>query len=53
MVVNPDKNNLINVFAALQFSDWLLSPKGQQLINSYGVEEYGNPLFFANYSPEY
>lgn len=53
MVVNPDKNDLINVLAALQFSDWLISVKGQALINAYGVAEFGNPLFFANYQPEY
>ena len=53
MVVNPNKNDLINYTAALQFSDWLISAKGQQLINAYGVAEYGKPLFFANYKPAY
>ena len=53
MVVNPDKNDKINVLAALQFSDWLTSAKGQELINAYGVEEFGKPLFFANYKPAY
>ncbi|MCL2167241.1 MAG: substrate-binding domain-containing protein [Clostridiales bacterium] len=53
MVVNPDKNDKINYLAALQFSDWMLSEKGQALINDYGVSEYGKPLFFANYKPAY
>ncbi|MCL1804548.1 MAG: substrate-binding domain-containing protein [Clostridiales bacterium] len=53
MVVNPNKNNMINVLSALQFSDWLISAKGQELINAYGVEEYGKPLFFANFKPAY
>ncbi|MCL2122289.1 MAG: substrate-binding domain-containing protein [Clostridiales bacterium] len=53
MVVNPDKNDKINYLAAMQFSDWMLSEKGQALINDYGVSEYGKPLFFANYKPAY
>jgi len=53
MAVNPNKNNKINVLGAMRFSDWLLSQKGQQLINKYGVAEFGKPLFFANYKPTY
>jgi len=53
MVVNPNKNDKINYLAAMQFSDWLISAKGQALINEYGVAEYGKPLFFANYKPAY
>ena len=49
MVVNPNKNDMINYLAALSFSDWLTSQKGQRLINEYGVAEFGDPLFFANY----
>ena len=53
MAVNPNKNDKINVVGAMRFSDWLISQKGQQLINKYGVAEYGKPLFFANYKPAY
>ena len=53
MVVNPNKNDKINYLAALQFSDWLLSDKGQAMIDEYGVAEFGKPLFFANYKPAY
>jgi len=53
MVVNPAKNRLINVMAAMQFSEWLTSERGQALINAYGVEQYGAPLFFANYKPAF
>jgi len=53
MVVNPNKNDKINVLAAMQFSDWLISDKGQRIINEYGVADYGHPLFYANYKPEY
>ena len=53
MVVNPDKNDQINVVAATQFSDWLISDRGRTLINAYGVAEFGDPLFFFDYSPSY
>ena len=53
MVVNPSKNDQINYLAALQFSAWLTSEKGQALINAYGVEDFGDPLFFANYRATY
>jgi len=51
MVVNPNKNDKINVRAAERFSDWLTSDEGQRLINNYGIAEYGHPLFYANYKP--
>ena len=53
MIVNPSKNDLINVLAAFQFSNWLVSEKGQKLIDEYGVAEFGDPLFFASYKAEY
>jgi len=53
MVVNPNKNDQINVLAAMQFSDWLISDRGQQFINAYGVADFGHPLFYANYKPEF
>jgi len=30
------------------FIDWLTSPSTQQLIASFGVEQFGQPLFFPN-----
>jgi tungstate transport system substrate-binding protein len=33
---------------AKAFEDWILSATGQKVIESYGVEKYGQPLFFPN-----
>lgn len=50
--VNPenlgDKSDQINQEGAKAFMDWMTSDKGQELIKGYGVEEYGEPLFFPN-----
>ena len=46
--VNPDKNDLINNEAAMEFMNWMISDKGQGLIEEFGVEEYGQPLFVPN-----
>lgn len=50
--VNPenlgDKSDEINHEGAKEFMDWMTSDKGQELIKGYGVEEYGEPLFFPN-----
>jgi len=34
--------------AAQLFEQWILSPVGQKIIEEYGVEQYGQPLFFPN-----
>lgn len=46
--INPEKfpdvrNNLVT-----QFVDFATSKEGQTLIKEFGVEEYGEPLFFPN-----
>jgi len=48
MAVNPDKGDHINYPAAERFVDWILAPETQELISEFGVEEYGEPLFFPN-----
>lgn len=37
-----------NFAGAEAFMDWILSDEGQKIINEYGVEEYGEPLFIGN-----
>lgn len=37
-----------NMDGAQAFADWIVSPEAQQIIAEYGVEEYGEPLFFPN-----
>ena len=44
--VNPEKHPAVNADAASAFSDFLTSPKVQELIKSFGVDEHGEPLFF-------
>lgn len=49
--VNPEvleDSDQINHEGALEFKDWLISDKAQELIEEYGVDEYGEALFIPN-----
>jgi tungstate transport system substrate-binding protein len=46
MVVNPRKHPHVQAGAAQQLVDYLVSPPAQALIARYGVESFGEPLFF-------
>ena len=46
MVVNPEKGNQINVVGARAFADWIVGAETQSLIGQYGIEKYGQQLFF-------
>lgn len=48
MQVNPEKFAKVNAAGAKAFVDFLVSPEGQQLIGSFGVDKYGQPLFFPD-----
>jgi len=37
-----------NQEGAQAFADWIVSEEGQAIIAEYGVEEFGQPLFFPN-----
>lgn len=45
MAVNPDKGDHIQLEAANAFIDWLISVPVQETISTFGVEEFGQPLF--------
>lgn len=45
--VNPDKGN-INAELAQQFATWLTSTETQQVISEFGVETFGQPLFYPD-----
>lgn len=47
MLVNPAKHAHIRLAAARRFADFLLSPAAQQAIAAFGVEKYGQPLFYT------
>ncbi|WP_114764557.1 substrate-binding domain-containing protein [Vibrio rhodolitus] len=46
ILVNPERYPTINYQGAKVFSDWLVNPRGQELINSFKLN--GQQLFVAN-----
>lgn len=48
IAVNPNKNPQINGEGAALFVQWILSDETQGLIAEFGVDTYGQQLFFAN-----
>lgn len=48
ILVNPEVVSGTNPELAIEFQDWMLSQKALDLIAEYGVEKYGQGLFFIN-----
>lgn len=48
LAVNPETHPGVNSELAAQFVDWLLSAPVQEMIAGYGVEEFGQPLFYPS-----
>ena len=48
IAVNPAKFLKVNAAGAKAFIDWLVSPEAQGIIKAFGVDIYGEPLFFPN-----
>lgn len=46
--VNPDKHGGINHEDALNLVEYITSPEVQEKIGEFGIEEYGQPLFFPD-----
>ena len=46
IIVNSEKHPSVNRQAASRFSEFLLSPEVQRVIGEFGVERFGQPLFF-------
>lgn len=46
IAISPDKWPDTNIEGADAFIAWMLSDEASELIANYGVEEYGEPLFF-------
>jgi tungstate transport system substrate-binding protein len=46
--VNPAKFPKVNAEGAKAFADWLVADEAQTLIKSFGVAQYGEPLFVPN-----
>lgn len=45
MVVNPARHPHVHNAEAMKCADFLVSPTGQGIIRTFGVEKYGQPLF--------
>jgi len=48
MIVNPERWPGINLEGARALAEFIISPAGQSIIESFGIEKYGQPLFFPD-----
>ena len=48
IVVNPAKHDKVNVLGARAFAAWMTRPDIQKFIGQFGVEKFGEPLFFPD-----
>jgi tungstate transport system substrate-binding protein len=48
MTVNPEMWPAVNNEGAKAFAAFLISPETQEMIRTYGVEKFGQPLFFPD-----
>lgn len=52
ITANPAKWPHINLEGARAFADFITLPEGQQIISEFGLDQYGEPLFFADAGQE-
>ncbi|MBI2850161.1 MAG: substrate-binding domain-containing protein [Chloroflexi bacterium] len=45
---NPQKSDKINADGARAFADFMVDPATQEIIRTFGVDKYGQPLFFPD-----
>ncbi len=48
MTVNPDKWPKVNYDGAIAFAKFMTDPVTQKVISDFGIDKYGQPLFFAD-----
>jgi len=48
ITINPAKWPKVNLAGAKAFADFITSSEGQAVIGEFGVEKYGQPLFFPD-----
>lgn len=48
ITVNPEKWPKVNVEGAKAFADFVTSTAGQEIIRNFGVDKYGQPLFYPD-----
>lgn len=51
IAVNPDKNPGVNVEGAQAWIDFMLSDEARAIISEFGIEQYGEALFFYDGLP--
>jgi tungstate transport system substrate-binding protein len=51
ILVNPARHTGVNAAGARALHAWVLSHEAQELIRQYGVERFGQPLFFLETRP--
>ena len=52
ITVNPDKWPLVNAEGAQAFLEFCISPETQAVIRDYGKDQFGQPLFIADYGKD-
>jgi len=50
MEVNPANGPRVNAAGGKAFADFMVSPEVQEVIKTFGVEKFGQPLFFSRQS---
>ncbi|AEF93741.1 extracellular solute-binding protein [Desulfotomaculum nigrificans CO-1-SRB] len=48
MNINPEKFSKVNAAGGKAFVDFMVSPETQEMISKFGVDKYGEPLFFPD-----
>lgn len=48
MGVNPTRFPKVNTTGGMAFADFIVSPAAQEVIKNFGVEKFGEPLFFPD-----
>ena len=48
MMINPAMYDYVNSEMAREWINYLITPETQEFISTFGVEEYGQPLFFES-----
>jgi tungstate transport system substrate-binding protein len=48
ITVNPDKWPKVNYNLAKQFADFMVNANTQKIISTFGVDKYGQPLFYPD-----
>lgn len=48
LVVDPVRHPKVNAAGGKAFADFLVAPVAQEVIRTFGVEKYGQPLFFPD-----